>query len=46
MEILEKSKNRNVGDCTSYDKCGGCNLRHMNYQTTLDLKKTLILRKA
>ena len=49
MEILEKSEKRNAGDCTSYDKCGGCNLRHMNYQATLDLKKYIVetdLKKA
>ena len=42
IEILEQSASRNVGDCTSYDKCGGCNLRHMNYQATLDLKKYIV----
>lgn len=42
MEILEQSENRNSGDCTSYDKCGGCNLRHMNYQKTLELKRNVV----
>lgn len=42
LEILEKSKNRNMSDCTSYDKCGGCNLRHINYLETLRLKKYIV----
>lgn len=42
IEILEKSENRCNEDCTTYSKCGGCNLRHMNYQKTLDLKKEII----
>lgn len=49
IEILEKSENRNDSDCSSYGKCGGCNLRLMNYQATLDLKKSIVetdLKKA
>lgn len=49
LEILEESPNRSVSDCTPYGKCGGCNLRHMNYQATLDLKKSIVqtdLKKA
>ena len=42
IEILDKSKNRCEEDCTSYSKCGGCNLRHMKYQTSLDLKKSIV----
>lgn len=42
IEILEKSKARCNEDCTTYSKCGGCNLRHMNYQKTLDLKKEIV----
>ena len=49
LDILEESDNRCKGDCISYGKCGGCNLRHMSYQATLDLKKSIVeidLRKA
>ena len=49
MEILAQSEKRNAGDCISYDKCGGCNLRHMNYEATLDLKRYIVetdLKKA
>lgn len=42
LEIIEKSENRSNSDCLSYGKCGGCNLRHMNYQETLNLKKAII----
>ena len=42
IEILEQSASRNDSDCSSYGKCGGCNLRHMNYQATLDLKKNIV----
>ncbi len=39
LEILEKSQNRAEEDCEDYSKCGGCNFRHINYQTSLELKK-------
>ena len=42
LEILEKSENRSEPDCASYGKCGGCNLRHMSYQETLNLKKSIV----
>lgn len=49
LEIIEESKSRSATDCLAYDKCGGCNLRHMNYQETLNLKKSIVetnLKKA
>ena len=49
LEILEESTNRSESDCVPYGKCGGCNLRHMNYQETLKLKKSIVetnLKKA
>ena len=42
LEIIEKSESRSNSDCSSYGKCGGCNLRHMNYQETLNLKKSIV----
>lgn len=42
LEILEKSNNRVEEDCTTYRKCGGCNLRHINYQETLNIKKAIV----
>ena len=43
LEILEKSKDRIEDiDCSTYKRCGGCNLRHMNYNKTLELKKNTV----
>ena len=43
LEIIESSKDR-VGslDCSTYKRCGGCNLRHMNYEKTLELKRDIV----
>lgn len=49
IEILEKSENRIDEDCDTYAKCGGCSLRHMNYEHTIELKKSAVentLKKA
>ena len=35
VEILEKSPERTQSDCETYNRCGGCNLRHVNYKETL-----------
>lgn len=43
IEILEKSADRiNQEDCTTYKKCGGCNLRHIKYKETLNIKKAIV----
>ena len=39
IKILEKSKNRQEVDCTTYKRCGGCNLRHIKYEETLKIKQ-------
>lgn len=39
IDILERSKSRVESDCNTYKRCGGCNLRHMNYNDTLELKR-------
>ncbi len=39
LEIIEPSINRSKIDCSSYKRCGGCNLRHINYETTLKIKQ-------
>ncbi len=49
IEIIEKSIYRNENDCETFFKCGGCNLRHINYDYTLEIKKNAVestLRKA
>lgn len=42
IRVIEKSKNRVIEDCKEYSKCGGCNLRHINYDYTLKIKKTIV----
>jgi len=43
LEILKKSENRIEDvDCSTYKRCGGCNLRHMNYKKTLELKRDIV----
>lgn len=43
LEIVTSSKDRNINiDCSTYKRCGGCNLRHVNYKTTLKMKKNIV----
>ena len=43
LEILEISEDRvEEIDCSTYKRCGGCNLRHINYAKTLELKKNIV----
>ncbi len=42
IEILEKSNNRIDEDCITYKRCGGCNLRHIKYEETLNIKKAVV----
>ena len=42
LEILEKSDARIDTDCRSYKRCGGCNLRHLKYEKTLELKRETV----
>ncbi len=42
IEILTKSENREKEDCYTYKRCGGCNLRHINYKTTLNIKRNIV----
>lgn len=49
IEIIEKSSYRIEADCNTFFRCGGCNLRHINYDYTLEIKKNAVestLRKA
>ena len=43
IEILEKSPVRKDVDCNTFYKCGGCSLRYVNYQDTLNIKKESVL---
>ena len=42
IEIIKKSENRIEPDCATYKRCGGCNLRHLSYDATLDLKQNIV----
>lgn len=49
IQILEKSEHRKDSDCETFPRCGGCNLRHINYDYTLEIKKNSVestLKKA
>ena len=42
LEILEPSKERQEADCVTYKRCGGCNLRHIKYNATLEMKQNAV----
>ena len=38
--FVEKNKEYRIEeDCTTYKRCGGCNLRHIDYEETLNIKQ-------
>lgn len=41
-EIIKQEEVRKESDCTTYQRCGGCNLRHMKYKSTLELKQNIV----
>ena len=42
LEVLTKSKYRVEADCATYKRCGGCSLRHIQYEETLKLKRDMV----
>ena len=42
IEIIEKSKNRVEPDCKEYKRCGGCSLRFLDYEETLNIKEEIV----
>ena len=42
VEIIKKSKHRIEPDCATYKRCGGCNLRHVDYEETLNIKQNAV----
>lgn len=42
IKIIEKSKYRVEVDCFTYKRCGGCNLRHIDYDETLNMKQNAV----
>lgn len=42
LEIITPSEYRCQSDCNSYKRCGGCDLRHIKYEKTLDIKRNMV----
>ncbi len=43
LEIISPSLDRNSEvDCSTYKRCGGCNLRHVKYTKTLEIKRNIV----
>ena len=42
LEILKESPYRVEPDCKTYKRCGGCNLRHIEYEETLNMKQNTV----
>ena len=42
IEIIKESEKRKEPDCDTYKRCGGCNLRHIEYEETLKIKKEIV----
>ena len=42
IEIIKKSPYREESDCNTYKRCGGCDLRHIDYEETLNIKQNMV----
>ena len=42
LQVIEKSDSRQDTDCSTYKRCGGCNLRHIRYEETLKMKQNAV----
>lgn len=42
IDILEKSGHRKESDCDTYTRCGGCDLRHIDYSEILRMKENSV----
>ncbi len=42
MQIILPAESRVENDCNTYKRCGGCNLRHIRYEDTLELKRNIV----
>ena len=41
-EIITPSDKRQRANCENYEKCGGCQLRHIKYEEQLKIKKNIV----
>ena len=39
VDIIKKTEYRCEPDCSTYKRCGGCSMRHIDYDKTLDIKQ-------
>ena len=42
IEIISSSNQRIESDCKTYKRCGGCSLRHIQYEETLKMKQNAV----
>jgi len=42
LGIINKVEFRQAEDCENFKRCGGCALRHIDYNYTLDIKKNMV----
>lgn len=42
IKIIKPAEHRVEAECAKYSKCGGCTLRHVKYEYTLDIKKAVV----
>ncbi len=42
IDLLERSIDRVKSDCDTYKRCGGCSLRHIKYEKTLEMKQNAV----
>lgn len=42
IEILDRSDFRTESDCETYSRCGGCAMRHISYDATVEMKKKAV----
>ena len=42
LDMIDKSDKRVKCDCETYKRCGGCNMRHIEYEETLIMKRNSV----
>ncbi|MGM0602212.1 MAG: 23S rRNA (uracil(1939)-C(5))-methyltransferase RlmD [Bacillota bacterium] len=42
IELIESSPDRIEPPCSVFDRCGGCQIQHINYKTQLEFKKNMV----
>ncbi len=43
LEVLERSEERTAAPCPVYDRCGGCQLQHLDYRAQLRHKRQTVI---